>query len=237
MIAIVFCASLAPWLKAMKLLEKNCSLRNALLAWLGRARRSRLRRTTVTTYASKSPAIGDVIKAMKTGTTSPHCTASAPYTVRPIPISAPINACEELEGSPARQVNRFHVMAPNSTATSIGIATPPAGATRLPTVFATSAWRSCVVTTAPTRLRTAERPMARRGGNARVPIAVPMAFAVSWKPFVKSKKSATAMVRMSRSVCVSGILGRDALQHVSHGLAAVEGILQQTIQVLELDDL
>ena len=33
---------------------------------------------------------------------------------------------------------RFQVMAPNSTATSIESATPPAGATRLPTVFATS---------------------------------------------------------------------------------------------------
>jgi hypothetical protein len=52
---------------------------------------------------------------------------------------------------------------------------------------------------------------------------------VSWKPLVKSKKSATAMVRTRRSVCASGILGRDALQHVGHGLAAVEGILEEAI--------
>jgi hypothetical protein len=70
---------------------------------------------------------------------------------------------------------------------------------------------------------------ARRGGSARVPTAVPIAFAVSWKPLVKSKKSATATVRTSRSVCASGILRRDALQHVRHGLAAIEGILQETI--------
>src|SRR5215208_6611442 len=110
-------------------------------------------------------------------------------------------------------------MAPKSTAMSIDIATPPAGATRLPTVFATSACRNCVVMIAPTRLRTAGKPTARRGGNARVPIAVPMAFAVSWKPLVRSR----------RSVCASGILGYDAFQHVRHGLAAVEGILQETI--------
>src|SRR3712207_2147513 len=128
-------------------------------------------------------------------------------------------------------------MAPNSTAISIDIATLPSGATRLPTVFATSAWRSCVVTTAPTRLRMADKPTARRGGNARVPIAVPTAFAVSWKPLVKSKKSATATVSASRSVCASGILGGDALQHVGHSFAAVEGILQEAVQVLELDDL
>ncbi len=67
MIAIVFWASLAPWLKATKLLERSWSLRKALLAWLGRARRSRFRRTTVTTYAMKSPATGEVIRAMTTG--------------------------------------------------------------------------------------------------------------------------------------------------------------------------
>src|SRR5215204_7101527 len=152
-----------------------------------------------------------------------------PYAVRPIPISAPINACEELEGSPARQVKRFQVMAPDSTATSIDIATPPAGATRPPTVLATSACSNCVVTTAPTRFSTADKPTARRGGNARVPIAVPMALAVSWKPLVKSKKSATAMVRTRRSVCGSGILGRDARQHVRYGLAGGEGIVKETV--------
>src|ERR687885_3066459 len=155
----------------------------------------------------------------------------------PIPISAPINACEELDGRPARQVKRFQLMAPKSTATSIDIATPPSGTTRLPTVLATSAWSNCVVTTAPARLRTADKPTATRGGKARVPTAVPMAFAVSWKPLVKSKKSATAMVRARRRVEASGILRRDAFQHVRHRLAAVERILQESVQIFELDNL
>ena len=47
--AIVFCASLAPWLKATKPLENSWSLRNVPLAWLGRALRKRLRSKTVTT--------------------------------------------------------------------------------------------------------------------------------------------------------------------------------------------
>jgi hypothetical protein len=67
MIAIVFCASLAPWLKATKPLEKSWSLRNAPLAWLGRALRKRLRSTTATMYAITSPATGEVRRAMKTG--------------------------------------------------------------------------------------------------------------------------------------------------------------------------
>src|SRR5215212_5914609 len=154
-----------------------------------------------------------------------------------MPIRAPISACEELEGRPARQVMRFQVMAPNSTATSIESATPSAGATRLPTVFATSACSNCVVTTAPMRLRTAEKATATRGDIARVPTAVPIAFAVSWKPLVKSNRSATTIVRTSRSVCVSGILDRYVLDHVRHVFTAVKRILEETVQILQLDDL
>src|SRR5919107_535260 len=163
--------------------------------------------------------------------------APTPYTTSPMPIRAPISAWEELEGRPARQVMRFHVMAPNSTATSIESATPPAGATRLPTVSATSACSNCVVTTAPMRLRTAENATAIRGDIARVPTAVPIAFAVSWKPLVKSNRSATAIVRTRRRVCASGILDRDVLDHVRHVLAAVERIFQEPVQVLQLYDL
>ena len=104
-------------------------------------------------------------------------------------------------------------------------------------MLATSAWRSCVAITAPRRLRTAEKATARRGGRARVPTVVATAFAVSWKPFVKSKASATVMVRTRSKVCVSGILDRDALEHVRYLLAAIEGVLEEYIQVFELDDL
>src|SRR3712207_4865162 len=123
---------------------------------------------------------------------------------------------------------RFQVMAPNSTATSIESATPFAGATRLPTVFATSACSNCVVTTAPTRLRTAEKATATRGVIDRVPTAVPIAFAVSWKPLVKSNRSATAIVRTRSRASASGILDRDVLDHVRHVFTAVERIFQKT---------
>ena len=46
-------------------------------------------------------------------------------------------------------------------------------------------------TKAPTTLSTAALITAARGERARVETLVAIEFAVSWKPFVKSKKSAT----------------------------------------------
>ena len=48
---------------------------------------------------------------------------------------------------------------------------------------------------APTKFSTAAMPTAIRGFSAPVAIVVAIAFAVSWKPFVKSKTSATATTR------------------------------------------
>src|SRR3954469_12398911 len=87
------------------------------------------------------------------------------------------------------------------------------------------------------RLKMAEETMATRGGSARVPTAVAMAFAVSWKLLVKSKARAMAMVRTRRSNGASGMLDRNALEHVRHVLAAIECILQEAVQVLQLDDI
>ena len=51
---------------------------------------------------------------------------------------------------------------------------------------------------APTKFRIAASVTAERGDSARVEIDVATAFAVSWKPFVKSNASAvaTTMTRM-----------------------------------------
>ncbi len=56
------------------------------------------------------------------------------------------------------------------------------------TVFATSVDRK-----APTTFRTAEMSTAVRGFRAPVATEVAMAFAVSWKPFVKSNTRATTI--------------------------------------------
>ena len=48
---------------------------------------------------------------------------------------------------------------------------------------------------APTRLRTPDSATATRGPSASVAIEVAIALPVSWKPFVKSKPSATTTTR------------------------------------------
>ena len=52
-------------------------------------------------------------------------------------------------------------------------------------------------TKAPAKLRTADMSTASRGERARVETVVAIEFAVSWKPFVKSKKSATTTTATS----------------------------------------
>ncbi len=48
-----------------------------------------------------------------------HCTACPPAEASPAPMTPPIRACEELEGSPRYQVARFHRMPPASPANTI----------------------------------------------------------------------------------------------------------------------
>ena len=64
----------------------------------------------------------------------------------------------------------------------------------LATVAATSS-----ETKAPTKLSTAAISTAARGDSARVETVVAIEFAVSWKPLVKSKKSATTTTATSIS--------------------------------------
>ena len=63
-------------------------------------------------------------------------------------------------------------------------------------------------TNAPAKLRIAATRTAFRGESARVETLVAIAFAVSWKPFVKSKKSATAMTATSVRSSTSGLSGK-----------------------------
>ena len=67
-------------------------------------------------------------------------------------------------------------------------------------VFATSVERN-----APTRFRIAAMPTATFGFSAPVAMGVAIAFAVSWKPFVKSKNSASAMTSTTMRVRSTGV--------------------------------
>ena len=61
---------------------------------------------------------------------------------------------------------------------------------------------TAVVTNAPARFATDATRTASRGDIARVETDVATAFAVSWKPFVKSKPSATTITTTRRTSLV-----------------------------------
>jgi hypothetical protein len=100
----------------------------------------------------------------------------------------PKRACVELDGRPRYQVPRFQSTAPTSPAKIIVgvICTPPSPSLMMPCemVFATSVERK-----APTRLSTAEMVTATFGLSAPVATEVAMAFAVSWKRFVRRSRA------------------------------------------------
>src|SRR3954468_1795415 len=80
---------------------------------------------------------------------------------------------------------------------------------------------------APTKLRLAARPTARRGGIARVETEVATAFAVTWKPFVKSKACAvpTTIQRTTSSIALA-VLDHHACEDVGRSLRGVDGLLE-----------
>src|SRR6476619_6263395 len=91
---------------------------------------------------------------------------------------------------------------------------------------------------APTKLSTAANAIATLGAAAPVEIDVATTFAVSWKPFVKSKASAvaTTMTRIrSELIQASGVLDDDALEDVRSGLGGVDRPLQHREHVLPAD--
>jgi len=109
-------------------------------------------------------------------------------------------------------VNRFHTIAPTRPASRIiNKADPPLAVnsgfgapllswiliTALVTVSATSTDRN-----APMRFKIADRATAVLGFNAPVAMDVAIAFAVSWKPFVKSNAKAVVTTRIRMRVAL-----------------------------------
>jgi hypothetical protein len=92
------------------------------------------------------------------------------------------------------QVIRFHVIAPTSPTRTTSSVITAASTIPVATVAATS-----IDTNAPRKLRIAALTTAVRGESAFVETLVAIELAVSWKPLVKSKKSATATTAISSS--------------------------------------
>src|SRR5215217_1641546 len=161
-----------------------------------------------------------------------HSTPASPDCAIAAPTRPPISACDELDGRPSHHVIRFQAIAPISAASTVFSLARPVSMIPLPTVFATA-----VVTKAPARFATAAIKTALRGESALVETEVATAFAVSWKPFVKSKPSATATTITSRTVSTDLlVLDDDRLEDVGGVLERVDGFLEPFVDVLPADD-
>src|SRR4051812_38760048 len=137
---------------------------------------------------------GELTVGMTTFSRIPfHLICALDVAVPTAPTRPPMSACEELDGMPKYQVMKFHPTAAMSAARTTDCVTAPVSTMPFPRVAATS-----VEMSAPKTLATAAIARATVGLSARVEIDVAIAFAESWKPFVKSKRSAVAMTTKSR---------------------------------------
>src|SRR5919202_5116253 len=152
--------------------------------------------TSNRTNAPAKPSAGDATAGIATLCATPcHSTPLDPDWTSAAPINPPISACDDDDGSPNHHVSRFQTIAPITAASTVFSVARPVSMIPFPTVFATA-----VVTNAPARFATAATATAARGERARVDIDVATAFAVSWKPFVKSNPSATTTTIQSNAV-------------------------------------
>src|SRR5262245_32484437 len=100
------------------------------------------------------------------------------------------------------------------------------------------------------KLKAAAQYTAMRGLSTRVETTVAMAFAASWKPLIKSKTRATPIRRRTRGGAVSswkmpakssaagmsGVLEHDAFDQIGDIFAAIEGVFEEFVNLLPLDD-
>src|SRR4051812_5069300 len=147
------------------------------------------------------------------------------------PTSPPTSAWVDEEGSPNHQVSRFQIIAPSSAQTIVALFTNCPSTNPEEIVFATA-----TPTRAPTRFVMAAIPMARRGLSTLVETTVAIEFAVSWKPLMYSKTSATRTT-MKTSVMrrALGVLQHDVQNDVANVAATIRRFLQQIVELLPID--
>src|SRR6202165_1776934 len=229
--AIVFWASLPPCEKDTKAAAATWTSRKVRLTGPGR-RRWTARTMSVTRIAAiTKPRSGEITSEVSCFVNDDQRTAEKlPIEATPAPTRPPIRAWVELLGSPKNQVIRFQAIAPRRAAMMTTI--PALKESVLAIVLATLEWNTSTVTRAPRRLKTADRATAWPAVRARVEMEVAIALAVSWKPLVKSKATATTTVAMRRP---SSILDRHRLQDVGSMLAGVHRRFEKVVDVLPLD--
>src|SRR5260370_25384867 len=118
-----------------------------------------------------------------------------------------MSAWEELVGSPQRHVTRSQTIAPTSPARMTHWSTTLVWTTPFPTVVAT--WTP--KPNAAMKLKKPAQTTAWSGVSTRVETTVAIELAASWKPLMKSKTSAT---RMMKTRAVSTGRGARASRHL-----------------------
>src|SRR5437016_818243 len=145
-----------------------------------------------------------------------------------------MRACEELDGIPKYHVMTFQMMAPSSPPritfgfTMLCSIMPP------PIALATAS----DPVNAAAKLNTAAQRTAASGLSTRVPTMVAIEFAESWKPLLKSKMNAITTIATTYPITrdSSGVLERNALQHLGDTHAAVDRTLERVVHLLPFDD-
>src|SRR5262249_16632884 len=150
---------------------------------------------------STSPTSGETTMNTTVFTTPATTTARGPAETTAAPTKPPISACDDDVARPHRHVSRFQASAAISAASPIAGVTTAGSTVPLAMVFAT-----CTPNTAnATKLKNAAHTTAQRGDSTRVLTTVAIEFAASWKPFVKSNASASAMMSARLSGSPNGI--------------------------------
>src|SRR5512143_3510285 len=147
-------------------------------------------------------------------------------------MSPPMRACDEDDGRPRYQVNRFQKMAPIRAARVRAWHPLTISAWTMPFPMV---WATLMPMNAPTRLSKAAMSTAVRGESTLVETIVAIALAESWAPLVKSKMSATATTTASKRTD-SGIFQHDPFDGLGQLPGAVEGLVDAVVNMGPLDD-
>src|SRR6478672_1579819 len=104
-----------------------------------------------------------------------------------------------------------------------------------PTAFATAT----LPVNSAAKLKNAAHSTAAKGLRTRVPTIVAMEFAESWKPLLKSKMNAIAMIAMTYQTTGkgSGVLDGNAVHRVRYAHALIDRDLQRFVHLLPPDHL
>ena len=153
----------------------------------------------ISANASTSAANGAMSDGFRTFSQRPaHSITPQPCATIADPMTPPMRAWLELDGSPRNHVIRFQVIAPTRPARMM-LSVMAAGST-IPLAIVAATLNEMK---APMKLRIAAIATAFRGDSARVETLVAIELAVSWNPFVKSKKSATTTTAIRVTVTMA----------------------------------